>query len=204
MFDRWLRGLKDRLLGPALRRVPVHPNVLSVIAFAVGGGAAAAAWSGRYHVALTCWLLNRTLDGVDGTLARVRGRQTDFGGYLDILLDFGVYAALPIALVAGRPSVGAIRAALALLASFYVNAASWMYLAAILDRRQADARAGMAADRPTAVTMPDGVVAGAETIVFYALFLLFPAHLAVLFSIMAALVAVTVGQRLVWAWRALR
>lgn len=36
--------------------------------------------------------------GIDGLVARVSGQQTDFGGYLDILCDFVVYAAIPIGL----------------------------------------------------------------------------------------------------------
>ena len=103
------------------------------------------------------------------------------------------------ALVLGAPS--AVRAplaiaALALIGSFYVNAASWMYLSALLERRGAGARAR---GELTSVTMPEGLVGGTETIVFYTLFFLWPKHLVVLFLLMTALVVVTVVQRLLWA-----
>jgi phosphatidylglycerophosphate synthase len=207
MFDAWLRAFKDRLLTPWLRRVSpvVRPDAISVLAFCVGIGAAVAAWQRSDVVALVLWVGNRALDGIDGTLARVRGTQSDFGGYLDIVLDFVVYAAIPIGLVAGAPDSHAQLSALALLASFYVNAASWMYLAAILERRGAASRDRVAArDRqPTAVTMPPGLIGGAETVVLYSLFLLFPDHLVVLFGVMTVLVCATVVQRVVWARRAL-
>lgn len=199
MFDSWLRALKDRLLSPWLRHVSpaVHPNAVSLLAFALGVGAAASAWAQRYGLALVLWLASRLIDGVDGTLALVQGTQSDFGGYLDIVLDFIVYALIPIGIVWGHATADALRAASLLLAAFYVNAASWMYLAAILERRAT----GAASNSRTTVTMPSGLIAGAETIVFYALFLIFPTRVVLLFTVMAVLVALTVVQRLVWAVR---
>ena len=202
MFDLLLRVLKDRLLEPLARLLGprVAPDLVTVLAFVAGLGAGACAWRRAYGAALLLWALNRLLDGLDGTLARVHGRQTDFGGYLDILLDFAVYTAVPTGLALGRPEPGVLAACAVLLGSFFVNAASWMYLAAVLERRQAGAAAR---GELTTVTMPPGLVAGAETVVLYTLFLLFPSRLAALFAIMAALVAVNVVQRLRWAARAL-
>lgn len=200
MFDDLLRRLKDRLLTPVAARLGrrVHPNVLSAVAFAFGVAVAALAARGAYRLALACWAANRLLDGLDGTVARVSGLQSDFGGYLDIMLDFVVYAVVPLGLVHGARDAHAERAALWLLASFFVNAASWMYLAAILERRALGARAR---GELTTITMPPGIVAGTETVVLYALFLLLPTHLAALFTVMAGLVALNVVQRLAWAAR---
>jgi phosphatidylglycerophosphate synthase len=202
MFDDLLRRLKDRLFTPLAARIGrrVHPNVLSVVALAFGVAVALLAARRQYEAALACWGANRLLDGLDGTLARVSGQQSDFGGYLDILLDFVVYAAVPVGLAHGAGTPGVVRAALWLEAAFFVNAASWMYLAAVLERRAAGAQAR---GELTTVTMPPGVIAGAETVLFYALFLMFPGRLTTLFTIMAALVGVNVVQRLIWAARKL-
>ena len=200
MFDVFLRALKDRLLAPVARWLGpgLHPDVVSVLAFLVGVGAAALAWRGALGAALLLWLASRTLDGLDGTLARVHGTGSDLGGYLDILLDFIVYALLPLALVASTPSRPVALAGVFLEGTFFVNAASWMYLSAILERR---AEGAAARGERTTVTMPPGLVAGAETVVFYSLFLLFPARLAELFTLMGALVLVNVVQRFAWAAR---
>src|SRR5215207_3077639 len=143
MFDDVLRALKDRLLAPIARRLGpgLHPNVVSIVAFLAGVGAAALAARRAYDVALALWVLNRVLDGLDGTLARVHAQQSDLGGYLDILLDFTVYALVPLALVVGAPARENAIAGLYLVATFFVNAASWMYLAAILERRAEGAAA---------------------------------------------------------------
>jgi phosphatidylglycerophosphate synthase len=202
VFDDLLRGLKDRLLDPLAQLLgpKVSPTLVSALSCLAGLAAALLLARGLATAALGCWLLSRTLDGLDGTLARRHARATDFGAYVDILFDFLVYAAIPIGLVAGRPSPGAYPALAALLATFYVNAASWMYLSALLERR---GRGAAATGEATAVTMPGGLVAGTETILFYAAFMIWPERAVVLMLAMAALVAVGIVQRVVWASRRL-
>jgi hypothetical protein len=56
----------------------------------------------------------------------------------------------------------------------------------------------------TSTTMPPGIVAGTETIVFYTLFFLIHTRLATLFTAMAILVLADVVMRLHWANRRLR
>ena len=111
-----------------------------------------------------------------------------------------MYAAIPIAFVVASPSVPLCFAALVLLGSFYVNAASWMYLAAILERRDAGARTR---GELTSITMPDGLIGGSETVLLYTTFFLLPAHLVLLFGLMSVLVLATAGQRFMWAARRL-
>jgi phosphatidylglycerophosphate synthase len=200
MFDAYLRALKDRLLTPVARAFGPRqdPDTITWLAFAAGIASALALLAGRPGPALALWLVNRVLDGLDGTQARVHGRDSHFGAYLDIVLDFVVYAAIPTAIVAVGRRYDLAFAGVLLLGSFYVNAASWMYLSALLELR----REGAAARRETtAVTMPPGLVAGTETIVFYTLFFLMPSYQTELFLAMAALVFVNVALRLSWARR---
>jgi phosphatidylglycerophosphate synthase len=197
MLDHTLRSYKDGLLRPlACRLGRVSPNAITVLAMVVGLAAAGAAAQQWYGLALALWLANRVLDGLDGMVARAYARQSDFGGYLDIVLDFVVYAAVPIGLYFGNPGGVAAAALILLLSSFYVNAASWIYLSAILEKRAAGAAAS---GELTTVTMPRGLVGGAETIIFYTAFLLWPGLLPWLFTAMAAMVAVGVLLRLGWA-----
>lgn len=204
MLDYTLRPFKDRLLIPVARPVGLHVSPTAVTLMALGTGLVAAALllKQQYGLALAFWLTSRVLDGLDGTIARTHARQSDLGGYLDILSDFVVYAAIPIALVLGRPLTPAPLIALSLmLAVFYVNAASWMYLSAILEKRSAGA---LSRDEQTAVAMPIGLVGGTETIGFYCAFILAPAHAVPLFGAFAALVGASVIQRLFWAEARLR
>ncbi|MEO6864082.1 MAG: CDP-alcohol phosphatidyltransferase family protein [Gemmatimonadaceae bacterium] len=200
MFDTFLRALKDSLLAPVARALGtrLHPNVVTIVAWLAGVLAAVAAGRGIFLGALGLWIVNRMLDGLDGTLARVAGTQSDFGGYLDIVSDFSVYAMVVVGLILGSHTWPAAVAGAALIGTFYVNAASWMYLAAILERRELGASA---TGERTTITMPPGLIAGTETFVFYVLFLLIPAHLPVLFTLMSIGVAATIVQRIVWARR---
>ncbi len=185
MLDAWTRGWKDSVFDPAGR---VCARLAPAAAYtwaglAAGAAAAAAAASGRFILAFGLWILNRILDGLDGIVARVSGTQGDAGAYLDILCDFAVYAAIPIAL-AFRLGGAAVPVTLALLAVFYVNAATWMYLSALLEKRGAGSRAS---GEPTSITMPRGLVGGTETVLFYSAFLLFPRFYAHLAGAMAGL-----------------
>jgi phosphatidylglycerophosphate synthase len=200
MLDRYLRRMKDRWLTPVARALGprLSPGAITAGAFAAGLGSAAAVLGGMTRVALALWFVNRFLDGLDGTQARVHGRTSRFGAYLDIVLDFVVYAAIPVAIAWRDNTVAMAFAALALVATFYVNAASWMYLAALLEQRNDGAAVH---GETTAVIMPPGLIGGSETVAFYAAFLLWPEYQRVLFVTMAVLVLVNVAGRLLWARR---
>ncbi|MCI0608321.1 MAG: CDP-alcohol phosphatidyltransferase family protein [Anaerolineae bacterium] len=195
MFDTSLRQFKDHVGTPLARRMSrVPPLAISLLALIVGVLASFAAFKNQYLWAFGLWILNRVLDGLDGLIARMHGRQSDFGGYVDILTDFIVYALLPIGLVAGSASSERYLALAIMLAAFYVNTASWMYLAAILEKRNTHN-----SDTQTTIIMPAGIIGGFETILAYGIFLLFPAYITILFSVFSALVCITIIQRLIWA-----
>ncbi|MDL1943616.1 CDP-alcohol phosphatidyltransferase family protein [Chloroflexi bacterium CFX2] len=197
MFDTSLRQLKDRLGAPLAKRMTrVPPVTISLIALMAGLLASYAAYRNQYLWALALWILNRVLDGLDGLIARLQNGQSDLGGYVDILTDFIVYASLPIGLTAGSASSERYLALVFMLASFYVNSVSWMYLAAILEKRVA-----RDLDAQTTIVMPAGLIGGFETIIAFSIFTLFPAYLTLLFSIFGILVFITIFQRLIWAKR---
>lgn len=199
MLDTQSRTVKNRLLEPLVSVFGrFHPITLSVIGLVM---ILIAFWlliQQAYWWAFLFWFLNRFFDGIDGIVARHTERQTDLGGYVDIVLDFVAYALVPIGLVIGDPNEIRWLALSGLLATFYVNAASWMMLAAILEKRDQGASAR---GETTTVTIPEGLVGGFLTIVFFSLFILLPEQLVVLFVTMSILVLVGVIQRLWWAAR---
>jgi phosphatidylglycerophosphate synthase len=198
MRDAVLRKDKDRLLQPIARRwfAHVHPNWISAAALGFGLTCALAAWQQHYLAALLLWAVNRILDGLDGVVAREHAKQSDFGGYLDLILDFIVYLAVPIAIAAAQPSIALLWATVTLISAFVLNLLSWSVLSAILEKRAATGAGSL-----TTVAMPGGLIEGAETIIFYTLFLLLPGYAALLFTVMAILVLVTAAQRVAWAAR---
>ncbi|MEZ4680365.1 MAG: CDP-alcohol phosphatidyltransferase family protein [Caldilineaceae bacterium] len=201
MQDAYLRRQKDRLLTPMAGPIfaSVHPNSVSIVAMIIGLGSVAAIMLQLYWVALGLWAINRVLDGLDGVIARVHQKQSDFGGFLDLFLDFVIYLTVPIAFIWAMPSTVNLWAGIALLGSYVMNSISWTTLAALLEKRHRQTP-----DRLTSMEMPTGLIEGAETMIFYTLFYLLPTQIAWLFAIMAILVFYTAGQRVWWARRYLQ
>ncbi len=203
MFDSLLRQTKEQLLAPVVRTPlrHLHPTTITLAGSCVGLGAAVAAGHQLYAWGLGLWLLNRLLDGVDGTLARLQHKQSDLGGYLDIVLDIVVYAGIPVGMAWGQAQLDLYLALAVLLASFYINTAAWMYLSGLLEKYQANRpfNAQINGQGLTSLEMPSGLIEGTETIVFYTLFWLFPEHLLPLFYAMSGLVGISILQRIYWA-----
>ncbi len=198
MLDDSLRAIKERVLTPIADRAGryLHPNAVTLAGLGFGLAAAVCAAGSAYIAGLLCWGVNRVLDGLDGTIARRHAKQSDLGGYLDTLADFLVYALVPLGLAYGVADRPVWMACAVLIAAFYVNAASWLALSAILEKRN------LAGHKiQTTVIIPGGLIEGAETVLFYTLFFLLPSALSGLFGLMATLVGVTVVQRLLWAGR---
>lgn len=190
MLDRRTRALKDQILQPLLQ-TPIgrlDPFVITVASLVPGLAAAGAAALGWRTVALAFFWLNRGMDGLDGLIARDRAMQSDLGGYLDIMVDFVVYAAIPVGVWwgsgAGRPLT-----LILLLCLFYINTASWMYLAAIQEKHHARSET-------TSIVVPNSLIEGTETAIFYTAFILLPGYLPWLFGFMSLALLFSVGQRL--------
>ena len=198
MLDGPLRPAKDRLLGP-LTRGPlgaVPPMVVSVLALGAALGAATAASQQLSVAAVALWLISRIADGLDGALARQQQVASDAGGLIDIVFDTVGYAVIPLGVAAGVDTRAAWIVVAVLLATFYVNAVSWTYLAALLEKRNAGAAAVGAS---TSTIMPRGLVEGTETIVFFAVALAWPGGAVAVLATMAAAVAITIAERMWWA-----
>jgi phosphatidylglycerophosphate synthase len=200
MRDMALRAQKDRLLTPLAVRFAgsIHPNWVSVMALGVGLASAGAVMAGAPGWGLALWAGNRVLDGFDGLVARVHDKQSDFGGYLDLLLDFVIYLAIPLAFITAAPTQFNLIAGLVLLSSYVINTLSWTVLSALLEKQKRQS-----AGRLTAVEMPTGLIEGAETILLYSLFFLLPGLVGGLMMLMGVLVLFTAAQRVVWAYRTL-
>ena len=173
MFDRQLRGLSAQVWDSVAPHTPARltPVAISGLALGFGLGAAMAAATGLTAIAVALWLANRLADGLDGAVARARGRAGDRGGYLDIVGDTIVYALIPLGVAVGADDRATWIATAFVLGAFYVNSITWAYLAALLERRSAGAQAN---GEVTSVTMPVGLVEGAETIVWFTLLLAVP------------------------------
>lgn len=198
MMDGMTRRAKEAILIPVARGMGkvMTPNGVTLLSLLLGLAACPFVLVRKPGWALLFWALNRITDGLDGTVARISGRQSDFGAYLDIMVDFLIYAALPLCLTLAYPTALLWPALGLMLGLFYINGASWMYLSALLEKNRAGASSS---GEMTSVTMPSSLIEGTETIILYTLFLIFPDSLALLFSLMSLLLVPGIVYRLFWA-----
>jgi phosphatidylglycerophosphate synthase len=203
MIDRYLRPVKDKLLLPGAKIIDKYfsPNQISIIAFVFGLLSCLMIILNHLQIALVFWLLNRITDGLDGTVSRISDRQTDWGGYLDIMLDFIIYALIPISLtVVSNEGILIYLSLSVMLSIFYINSASWMYLSAIQEKRTVKTNE----KELTSVHMPTGLVEGAETIFLYTLFFFASEYLTLLFFTVSGLTLIGIIQRMIWAYKNLQ
>jgi phosphatidylglycerophosphate synthase len=200
MIDRELRKLKDQIYLPAASwsAQVCTPAQITVVAGGVGMLAAVTAAQGSFLIGLVLWWLNRFLDGLDGAVARVSNRQSDFGGYLDMITDFVVYTAVVFGIALHNPTPDRLIALAFLIGTYYINSGAFLYLSSILERKNRGAKEH---GELTSVTMPRGLIEGFESMVAYSIFFLLPDLLVPLFVIFGCGVLLTTGLHLRWAAR---
>ena len=201
MLDARLRRLidppLDRLSAPLAAR-GVSANAVTVAGFALGLAAAAAIASRAWLLGLALLLLNRLCDGLDGAVARRRG-LTDLGGFLDIVLDFLIYAAVPFAFALADPAANGLAAAF-LIFSFVGTGSSFLAYAIMAARR------GVSTELRGRKSLYylGGLTEGSETIVAFVLACLWPSLFPWIALIFGLLCWVTTATRIAVAVQTLR
>jgi phosphatidylglycerophosphate synthase len=187
----------DALAG-ALGRAGFGADAVTATGFVLGLGAALAIAFGNYGLGLGLILLSRLADGLDGALAR-QTRPTDLGGYLDIVLDFIFYGAIPLGFALADPAANALPAAV-LLMSFYANGASFLAFALMAEKR----KLVTTARGPKALYFTTGLAEAGETLAVFVLACLVPAWFGILAYGFAALCFLTCFSRIALALRVFR
>lgn len=198
MIDGWARARIDPLVSKVaamLLPTGVGANTVSWIGLGIGLAAAFAIALGATIAGLALLLASRLADALDGEIARARGK-TDFGGFLDLTLDFAFYGAIPLGFAVADPRF-ALPAA-ALIAAFYVNGASFLGFALLAEKR------GMKSDLrgEKSVYFTGGLAEAGETLAVFALMCLVPAWFPVLAWSFAAICLLTAMMRIAAAHRA--
>ena len=97
-LQSWARKLAEGLVSP-LAGHGVTPNAITVVGFAFNVMTAAVLATGHLSTGGALLFLSGLFDLLDGALARVTSRQSDFGAFLDSLLDRYGEAAILLALL---------------------------------------------------------------------------------------------------------
>ncbi len=198
MIDDPFRRALPRFTAPLIRvyqGLGLTPNQVTWLGFGTACLAALAVARGALLGALALWWLSRLFDGTDGILARETGRSSDFGGYLDILLDMAAYSAMLLGFDARFPELHGRW--MGMLALYVLCITSALALGSLEQGRSLPARD----DRR--LRLGAGLAEGGETGIAYSAFLLLPAWLPQTTALWIALLATTVVARSLLARRLL-
>ena len=203
--DRVLDGRMRTIIGPALDRIGralakagVSADAVTLAGFALALAAACLIAFEYYFAGLFALGLSRLADGLDGAVARAT-RKTDFGGFLDIVLDFAFYGAVPFGFVFADIGANAVAGA-ALLFAFYVNGASFLAFAVLAEKHGLKTLAR----GEKSLFFTTGLAEATETILLFAAMCVFPAWFPWLAWGFALLTLYTALSRIVLAARTFR
>ena len=199
MLDGQVRKIIEPVIdrfGQSLSRAGISANAVTIAAFLLGLASAALIANSLFLTGLALLLFSRLCDGLDGAVARAT-RKTDFGGYLDIVLDFAVYGLIPLGFAFADPPANALAAAILLL-SFYVNGASFLAYAIMAEKR------GMQTEQrgEKSLFFTTGLAEATETIAVFALMCIFPAWFSFFAWLFAMICFYTALSRIILAARA--
>ncbi len=201
MLDRFALPLfarPHRAVAVACIRLGMTANAVTLIGWLIGMTSLPLIAWGQFEAALAVILINRFLDGVDGTMARTLG-PTDRGAFLDIACDFLFYAAVPLGFALFAAITNALPAAV-LLASFVSSGSTFLAYAAVSAKR-----GDVSPAYPNkAIYYLGGLTEGTETIIVFCLMCLLPQHFATIAYVFAAACAVTTATRLIVGARSLK
>ncbi len=190
MFDAVLRHVIDPPLsriGKMVASFGVSANTVTVSGFVLGMSAIPLIVFEFYFSALALILINRVFDGLDGAVARDTV-LSDFGGYLDVICDFIFYSGIVFAFALAKPENSVVSAFL--IFSFMGTAATFLTYAIMAEKHKitTDIR-GI-----KSLYYLGGLAEGAETIIVFVLFCLFPDYfgpVAIIFGIMCWITTAT-------------
>ncbi len=189
------KATSDYVTQPAVRllaRTPVTPNTITWLGFWLTAGATVLVIIGNLFAAGFVVLVAGFFDMLDGALARTTNRVTRFGSVLDSTLDRLSEAILLLGILViytqGQQVAESLLVGIALLGSLMVS-----YTRARIEALGIECRVGL-------FTRP-------ERVIILALGLLlsqFDYALVIALAIITVFSFFTVGQRLLYAWRATR
>ena len=81
------RDRLDRWLSPVARRIPFSPNAISIAALLLNAVAAVCLLERWFLIAIVFIAIGGLSDALDGIVARVQGKESRFGDFLDHCLD---------------------------------------------------------------------------------------------------------------------
>jgi phosphatidylglycerophosphate synthase len=172
----------------------ITPNQMTIVGFILGLLALPIIAIEYYIYGIILIMLNRVCDGIDGTMARLSS-SSDRGAFLDIVLDFLFYSAIPLGFAIANPTQNALPAAV-LIYAFIGTGCSFLAFAVIAAKRNLSSTAYP----EKGFYYLGGLTEATETIAVFILMCLLPEYFALLAYGFAALCFLTTALRIKAGW----
>ena len=198
MFDRSIQQLTQKplsTLGKFLLKI-FKPNQITFIGFFFGIVMCFLIFINSYFFAILFLFLNRLCDGLDGVMAR-QTSPSPLGAYLDIILDFIIYAAF--VLVFSLQNEFNLLTGVFLLFSYICTGTTFLTQAIIqpqLDYSQRD-QDDVKDEIPKSFIYASGLIEGSETIFFMFICLILPKAFPILGFLFVMLCLITAIARVI-------
>ena len=198
MFDRSIQRLTQKplsILGKFLLKI-FKPNQITIIGFFFGIVMCFLIFIHSYFLAILFLFLNRLCDGLDGVMAR-QTSPSPLGAYLDIILDFIIYAAF--VLVFSLQNEINLLTGVFLLFSYICTGTTFLTQAIIqpqLDYSQQD-HDDVKDEIPKSFIYASGLIEGSETIFFMFICLILPKTFPILGFLFGMLCLITAIARVI-------
>jgi phosphatidylglycerophosphate synthase len=198
MFDRSIQRLTQKplsILGKFLLKI-FKPNQITIIGFFFGIVMCFLIFIHSYLLAILFLFINRLCDGLDGVMAR-QTSPSPLGAYLDIILDFIIYAAF--VLVFSLQNEINLLTGVFLLFSYICTGTTFLTQAIIqpqLDYSQQD-HDDVKDEIPKSFIYASGLIEGSETIFFMFICLILPKTFPILGFLFGMLCLITAIARVI-------
>jgi phosphatidylglycerophosphate synthase len=197
MFDRSIQRLIQKplsFLGKFLLKI-LQPNQITFIGFFFGIVMCFLIFINSYFLAILFLFLNRLCDGLDGVMAR-QTSPSPLGAYLDIILDFIIYAAF--VLVFSLENEINLLTGVFLLFTYICTGTTFLTQAIIQPQLDYSQQQDSIEDEiPKSFIYASGLIEGTETIFFMFLCLIMPKAFPILGFLFSVLCLITAIARVI-------
>ena len=197
MFDRSIQRLIQKplsFLGKFLLKI-LQPNQITFIGFFFGILMCFLIFIHSYFLAILFLFLNRLCDGLDGVMAR-QTSPSPLGAYLDIILDFIIYAAF--VLVFSLENEINLLTGVFLLFTYICTGTTFLTQAIIQPQLDYSQQQDSIEDEiPKSFIYASGLIEGTETIFFMFLCLIMPKAFPILGFLFSVLCLITAIARVI-------
>lgn len=164
------------------------PNGITMLAFAFGATSAGALLLGERTVAIVLLWVSGWLDAVDGTAARMTGKKSSWGTFMDITSDRLVEVLIILAFSFVYPQM--TFEFLLLLSAIILSMTVFLTSAALIDNNGIKS-----------FHYQKGIMERTEGFLFFTLMILFPLYMGIITKVFAIMIMLTFIQRTVETYK---